>query len=149
MQSLRLRANLLRFGPTVAPPVRWEDPWTVWVGPVCFFVLESRPGHLEVRLGERLLEITWDTPLHECLKRVTAPQRSVAHQLELRAPMPGLVREVRIQVGQAVTPATPVIVLEAMKMENVLFAPASGVVAEIAVAPGQPVEKGALLLRLT
>ncbi len=148
MQHLRLQVNLLRFDPASAPPVRWEDPWTVWVGPVRFFVLESRPGRLQVRLAERLLEVEWDTPLHAYLKRVTPPQRSVAQERELRAPMPGLVREVRVQVGQTVTPTTPVLVLEAMKMENLLFAPAEGQVAEILVAAGQPVEKGALLLRL-
>jgi len=148
MQRLRLRANPFRLEPSAAPPVRWEDPWTVWVGPVRFLVLESRPGRLHLRLNERLLEVEWDTALHEYMKRVTPPARSVTHQLELRAPMPGLVREVRVTVGQAVTPTTPVVVLEAMKMENLLFAPAEGQVAEIAVVAGQPVEKGALLLRL-
>jgi 3-methylcrotonyl-CoA carboxylase alpha subunit len=64
------------------------------------------------------------------------------------APMPGLVRDVAVKAGQAVGEGDRLIVLEAMKMEHVLRAPRSGVVAEVTVASGDQVTAGALMVRL-
>lgn len=66
----------------------------------------------------------------------------------LKAPMPGLVVRVQVETGQRVTAGMPLIVLEAMKMENQLRAPADGTVTEIRVAPGAAVEKGHILITL-
>ncbi len=67
----------------------------------------------------------------------------------LLAPMPGLVRVIFAAPGQAVRQGEPLLVLEAMKMEHSLPAPANGVVAELAVRAGDQVQAGALLLTLT
>jgi biotin carboxyl carrier protein len=66
----------------------------------------------------------------------------------LKAPMPGLVVRVQVDVGQRVAAGMPVVVLEAMKMENQLKAPADAVVTAIHVSAGQAVEKGRVLLEL-
>ena len=60
--------------------------------------------------------------------------------------MPGLVVRIQVELGQQVTAGTPLIVLEAMKMENQLKAPADGTVTEIRVQPGAAVEKGHILI---
>ena len=60
--------------------------------------------------------------------------------------MPGLVVRVQVEAGQDVAPGTPVIVLEAMKMENQLKAAAPARVSAVKVQPGQAVEKGQVLL---
>jgi propionyl-CoA carboxylase alpha chain len=52
------------------------------------------------------------------------------------SPMPGLLAEVAVQVGQKVQAGERVAVIEAMKMENVLFATADGVVAKVLAAKG-------------
>jgi len=62
------------------------------------------------------------------------------------APMPGVVLDVRVSAGEAVTKGQTLVVLEAMKMEHHMNAPADGVVAEVLVHQGQQVENGALLL---
>lgn len=64
----------------------------------------------------------------------------------LVAPMPGLVVRVLVVPGQQVQPGEPVVVLEAMKMENELRAAAGGVVARVAVQAGQAVNKGDALV---
>ena len=64
----------------------------------------------------------------------------------LRAPMPGLVVRVLATAGQRVVPGAGVVVLEAMKMENELKAPAEGVVKVVRVGPGEAVEKGQVLV---
>ncbi|NJC26294.1 acetyl-CoA carboxylase biotin carboxyl carrier protein subunit [Neolewinella antarctica] len=62
------------------------------------------------------------------------------------APMPGLVLKVLVAEGAEVTAGTPLIILEAMKMENVLKAEGDGVVTTIAVNKGDAVEKKQLLI---
>ena len=66
----------------------------------------------------------------------------------IEAPMPGLVRAVDAQVGQAVAKGDRLAVLEAMKMEHSLLATRDGIVAEVLAAAGDQVEAGAALVRL-
>lgn len=67
---------------------------------------------------------------------------------ELHAPMPGLVIEVLASVGDDVDAGRPLVVVEAMKMQNAFVAPLSGRVTRIDVKPGMPVESGQLLLSI-
>jgi len=62
------------------------------------------------------------------------------------APMPGRVVRVLVAAGDAVEARQPIVVVEAMKMENELRALKGGVVSQVAVAPGTSVEAGAVLL---
>ena len=66
----------------------------------------------------------------------------------VRAPMPGLVLRLEVQLGQNVAPGAGLLVLEAMKMENEIRANSTGVVKQIFVQPGQPVDKGASLIEI-
>jgi biotin carboxyl carrier protein len=62
--------------------------------------------------------------------------------------MPGRVVRLLVAVGDAVQKGQPLLVVEAMKMENELRAPVAGTVAEVFVAEGQAVESGARLVRI-
>jgi pyruvate carboxylase subunit B len=64
------------------------------------------------------------------------------------APMPGLVVRVKVERGQRVRAGEGLAVMEAMKMENELRAPAAGTVKAVLVAAGTVVEKGAVLVEL-
>ncbi len=64
----------------------------------------------------------------------------------VRAPMPGMVVRVEVEVGQRVEAGDGVVIIEAMKMENELKADSAGVVENVAVNAGQAVEKGAVLV---
>ena len=63
----------------------------------------------------------------------------------LLAPMPGLVRRVLVEVGAIVTAGQPLLVLEAMKMEQTVAAPAAGAVAELRAKAGEQVAAGQVL----
>ena len=64
----------------------------------------------------------------------------------IKAPMPGLILEISVVVGQSVKENDNLIILSAMKMENSFLSPRDGVIKTIAVAVGDAVEKGQLLI---
>ncbi|MCZ8377751.1 acetyl/propionyl-CoA carboxylase subunit alpha [Mycobacterium sp. CPCC 205372] len=82
------------------------------------------------------------------LPRFPDPGAAIAHG-SLVAPMPGSVVRVGAAVGDTVTAGQPLVWLEAMKMEHTLAAPGDGVLAELNVQPGQQVEVGAVLARVS
>ena len=80
------------------------------------------------------------------LERFGLDEALGAGEIAIRAPMPGLVLEVRVAVGDTVAVDEGLLVLEAMKMENELKAPAEGQVKAIHVAAGNAVGKNELLI---
>ena len=74
--------------------------------------------------------------------------RAHAGPIEVKATLPGLVVAVSTTVGAEVGEGDALVTIEAMKMQNEVRAPRAGRVTDVAVAPGQPVAAGALLVRL-
>lgn len=64
----------------------------------------------------------------------------------VKAPMPGLIVDLRIQAGDTVQTGDALLVLEAMKMENILKSPGEGTVKSVKVKKGDSVEKGQVLI---
>ena len=64
------------------------------------------------------------------------------------APMPGNILKVNVTAGQAVKDGDLLVVLEAMKMENEIFAPKAGTVAQVLVQKGSTVDTGATMIVL-
>ena len=67
-------------------------------------------------------------------------------RVELRAPMPGLLKAVHVKEGDRVDADAPLATLEAMKMENELLAPSAGRIAKVRATAGAKVEAGAVLI---
>lgn len=67
---------------------------------------------------------------------------------DIKAPMPGLILDVRVTERQEVKEGDYLLVLEAMKMENTLTAPRDGIVKSISVKKGQTVDKNQLLIEM-
>lgn len=68
--------------------------------------------------------------------------------VSLRSPMPGMVLKVLVAEGDTVTGEQPVLIVEAMKMQNELAAPMAGTVVRIAVRQGEPVDAEQLLIEI-
>ena len=97
------------------------------------------PGHVTVFEGATAHVFSAPDPLE-------AANDDVAGGDSLRAPMPGLVKLVRVEAGHGVAKGQALLVLEAMKMEHTITAPHDGEIAEI-VAEGAQVSDGAVLVR--
>jgi len=125
------------------------------VGPTLRVRVDARPVEasarregdvLTVDLGGRAYAFRLRDTRAPRVARRPADER--AHRGALHAPMPGLVVEVLVQPGETVEAGRPVLVVEAMKMQNALPAPISGRVRSVAVGSGTVVESGALLLTI-
>jgi biotin carboxyl carrier protein len=99
--------------------------------------LEVNGNRYEIELQDR----------YDLLLKEMGMDRALQNQAEdVKAPMPGLVLDILVEEGEQVAKDTPLIILEAMKMENVLKAAADGVVAKILVKQKDAVEKGQVLI---
>lgn len=65
---------------------------------------------------------------------------------EVRAPIGGVVTDVLVEAGAKVDVDDELLVIEAMKMQNILYAPAAGIVKEVRVQKGDKVEDDAVLI---
>ena len=81
------------------------------------------------------------------LEKLGMNQSNNSSHMEVRAPMPGLILEVLVEEGQQVNKGDKLIVLEAMKMENVIRSSGSGVVGAVNIAEGANVEKNQVLIQ--
>jgi methylmalonyl-CoA carboxyltransferase small subunit len=101
---------------------------------------DSAPSALN---GPRLGAASSPPPL-----RQAPPPPAVADERACRSPIAGVVVKVLAGLGQQVKPNEPLLVLEAMKMESSITAPAGGTVARIHVKPGDGVQIGQTLVEI-
>lgn len=67
---------------------------------------------------------------------------------EVKAPMPGLIVEILVELGQEIQKGDKLLVLEAMKMENVLLAEGEGIIKSVNFSKGTAVDKGEVIIEL-
>ena len=120
-------------------------------------VVDGRPSVVTVErdaAGTRVwvdgapVEVEIQTETDRLLAQFGLDTDDAAAEREVRAPMPGLVLRVLAEPGVAVEAGQGLVVLEAMKMENELTAPAAGTVASVHAAAGDAVGKNDLLIEL-
>jgi len=106
--------------------------------------IEVQPAEGEVHFRQERHATRTENALERALRRGAAS--TSAGGGKLLASMPGRIVRVLCEPGQAVTAGTPLIVMEAMKMQNELCAKTDGVVRAVRVEVGQTVERGAGLV---
>ena len=117
---------------------------TVWSKEVSI-AADPVGGQLGVHVGATPVAVTLNGR-RRWRRKDEGPGTASGGPQRLVAPMPGKVVRVLVKSGDAVTARQPVVVVEAMKMENELRASRVGTVAEIHVREGMSVDAGALLL---
>ena len=111
-------------------------------------IVEERDGNWEVLIQGELYTVTVQDERAFRLAKDRGTGFDVSGDAVVKSPMPGLIIDVPVDIGQSVTKGEKVVVLESMKMENELRSPRDGVVAHIYVDPGASVEKGQALVTI-
>ena len=99
-----------------------------------------------VKVNYNSYEVVISNPLDELIKSMGIERGKTKVVNAIKAPMPGLILEISVEVGQTVKENDPLLILEAMKMENSFLSPRDGVIKSIAVEKGSAVDKGQLLV---
>jgi len=101
---------------------------------------------LQIKINGMLLNLQAQDRFDLLLERLGMSQNDQQKVNHIKAPMPGLLLDIKVQEGQEVQKGDVLLILEAMKMENVIKAPADARVKHIKVQKGQSVEKNQLLI---
>ncbi|MDC9723210.1 MAG: acetyl-CoA carboxylase biotin carboxyl carrier protein subunit [Urechidicola sp.] len=99
-----------------------------------------------VKINGSVYEVSVKNQLDQLIKNMGFSTGTSKNVKLIKAPMPGVVLSVNIEVGQTVSEDDALLILEAMKMESTLVSPSNGVVKSIAISSGDTVEKGQLLI---
>ncbi|WP_342330211.1 acetyl-CoA carboxylase biotin carboxyl carrier protein subunit [Pedobacter sp. FW305-3-2-15-E-R2A2] len=100
-----------------------------------------------IKVNGTLYQVGIEDQYDELLKKLGMDSSSANKVLEIKAPMPGLVLNVIVTEGQEVNKGDSLLVLEAMKMENIIKSPTGGIVKKILIRKGDKVEKNEILLQ--
>jgi len=103
---------------------------------------------LQVELEGEIFEVEIKNGLDQMLEKMGFGSAGNKRVADIKAPMPGLVLKVSVTEGQEVKEGEPVLILEAMKMENSITLSGASIIKKICVKNGQVVEKGQVLVEL-
>mgnify|MGYP003504731062 FL=1 len=99
-----------------------------------------------IKVNNNTYEVAISDALDQLIKSMGIERGRTKVVNAIKAPMPGLILEISVEVGQTVKENDPLLILEAMKMENSFLSPRDGVIKSIAVEKGHAVDKGQLLI---
>lgn len=111
--------------------------------------VEARQDQSVVLIGGERYSVKVQDERARRLSAVIPKERTHEGEVVIKAPMPGLVASIGVNLGDVVEKGKGLLVLEAMKMQNELRAPRAGTVKSIGVRQGERVENGRVLIVLT
>lgn len=100
----------------------------------------------KIKINNNIYNVTIFNELDVLIKEMGFEIGATKKVNEIKAPMPGLILAINIEIGKEVKENDALIILEAMKMENVLTSPRDGVIKSISVNKGDTVDKNQLLI---
>lgn len=100
----------------------------------------------KVKINNNLYNVNIFNDLDLLIKHMGFTIGTTKNVNSIKAPMPGLILEITIEVGQEVKENDSLLILEAMKMENILTSPRNGIIKSVSVNEGDAVEKNQLLI---
>lgn len=115
----------------------------------CLLLKKDETGkNLLLSINDTVYQVNIQDQYDVLLEQLGMSDLSVKKMKDIKAPMPGLVLDIKISVGDELKEGDTLLVLEAMKMENMLKSPGSGTVKAIKVKKGEAVEKGQILVEI-
>jgi biotin carboxyl carrier protein len=110
--------------------------------------VDRKTKEIALRINGQVYRVKVGEPIDQLLSKMGMDFQSKNKVEAVKAPMPGMVLRILVEPGQAIKKGDGLIVLEAMKMENILKAAGDAVVKSVKVAEKTAVEKGAVLIEL-
>ena len=101
---------------------------------------------MTIKVNQRTFEVKKERAIDELIRQMGLDKKKVRKLHQLKSPMPGRILSFAVEIGDQVSLGTPLLTLEAMKMENVIKAEGEGIVKSIAKAKETVVEKGELII---
>jgi biotin carboxyl carrier protein len=101
-----------------------------------------------IKVNNNIYDLNLQTELDALLEKMGMSSASGDKMDHVKAPMPGLVLDILVEVGQTVNKGDNLLILEAMKMENIIKASGTGTVKHIQVSRKDAVEKSQLLIEM-
>lgn len=108
--------------------------------------LNAEAKTADIKINGRIYAVTAKDQYDILLEKLGLSDLNHLKISEIKAPMPGLVLKVFITSGSEVKKGDNLFILEAMKMENIIKAPADAVVKTVKIKPGHKVEKNQVLI---
>ncbi len=102
---------------------------------------------MRIKLNDTTFNLQLTDESDEMLKKMGFDPALAKRQKELKAPMPGLVIRILVDKGMEIKKGEPLLVLEAMKMENIIRAADDVVIEEILVKAGDKADKNQVLMK--
>lgn len=110
--------------------------------------VDSSAKKLKIEIDGGTFDIEIKDGLDQTLEQMGFGRSTLKQVKEIKAPMPGLVLQIAITDGQEVKEGDKLLILEAMKMENVITIHTNAVIKKVLISAGQAVEKGQVLVEL-
>jgi biotin carboxyl carrier protein len=107
---------------------------------------DRESGMVSLSINDKRAEVKLSTELERLLRKLGMENLAGAKVSNIKAPMPGLIHSILVSEGKKVSKGEHLLILEAMKMENILKSPTDGVVKKIHAVKGASVEKGKVLI---
>jgi biotin carboxyl carrier protein len=107
--------------------------------------IEKEKREVTVKINNRLVKVVVKTSLDELLKKMGLNNK-VAVVKDIGAPMPGLILDIVVSEGDEVKKGDKLLILEAMKMENIIKSPNDGKIKKITITKGDSVDSGQKLI---
>jgi biotin carboxyl carrier protein len=102
---------------------------------------------LQIRLGYQTTTLELKDRFDLLLEKMGMNSIGSSSLKDIKAPMPGLILDLKVKAGDDVKKGDVILILEAMKMENIIKSPGDGVVKEVKVNLKQSVEKNQVLIQ--
>ncbi len=109
---------------------------------------DRKAKEISLRVNGQLYKMSIKEPIDLLLSNMGLDLKAMQKAEPIKAPMPGMVLKVLVTPGQQINKGDGLVILEAMKMENILKAAGSAVVKAIKVSERTAVEKGTVLIEL-
>jgi biotin carboxyl carrier protein len=152
VETIEVRGRDGRFRVTIGERV-WEVDARFPQPGICSLLIDGVSYLASVRDGEGAFVVEvrgerYEICVEEAARHIIRTRGAGGGQAGqvVRAPMPGRITHVSVRPGDAVAAGDPLLVIEAMKMENELKARTAGTVTDVRVAAGQAVNPGEVLL---